>query len=341
MDEVKPTWKIRTLKDAYEPREPTQYVVDRFFATESINILYGAPGVMKSMILGDLCAAVASGQDWLPGFSGDSVGVQVEQCPILWLDIDNGSRRTDERFDALGKARNIPEDAPLHYVSIPNPPLIMTDEESVYMLMSLIHELGAQFVVIDNLGLITGAVEENSAGMAQVMGYLRVVAERTKAAIVLIHHQRKGGANGARLGDALRGHSSIEAAIDLALHVVREHNSKEITIRSTKTRGVDVPLVTAVFGYEHRPGTNDLAKAWFYGKGQTKGKNPVRDMIITILYERPEGVTKGRLVDMVHERLEKKYGINRIRNWIGEMVTVTQEIEIHKGSDNAKIIRLA
>jgi hypothetical protein len=217
----------------------------------------------------------------------------------------------------------------------------MTDLDSVVVLSQTVRQCGARLVVLDNLGLITGDVEENSAGMAQVMGNLRMVVEATKACIVVIHHQRKGGANGSRRGDGLRGHSSIEAAIDLALHVSREPDSSDITIMSTKTRGVDVPTVSAGFEYRHRAGTNDLELAWYYGKAEVRGANPVRDAIVGLLREYPDGITKGRLVDAVHEQLSGAVGVNKIRNWIDEMIKSTKELTTATGDKNAQIILLS
>lgn len=334
--------ELRTLQHAYKKREPTEYIVDRFFSLGSLNIVYGAPAVMKSMIVADLSACIVAGHEWLPGCEGQGRGILTEKMPVLWLDMDNGKRRTDERFDSLSKARKLKVDAPLYYLTMPMPPLTLADDDAIAALIILARdELKAGMIVIDNLGLVTGDVEENSAGMAQIMGYLRILAERTNAAVVVIHHQRKGSAtNSSRAGDALRGHSSIEAALDLALHVVREPDSKDVTIRSTKTRGVDVPTVTATFNYEHRPGTNDLALAWFSGTQPRRGENPARDAIMFVLSEYPDGITKGRLVDIVSDHIEGAIGKNKIHNWIGDMVAITGEILEEKGINNAKILRL-
>ena len=35
LEEGEPSWEVRTLKDAYAERPPTEYVVDKFFATHS------------------------------------------------------------------------------------------------------------------------------------------------------------------------------------------------------------------------------------------------------------------------------------------------------------------
>lgn len=317
-------WQIRTPKTARKERPPTEYIIDKFFSRGSLNVVYGAPGSLKSMLMADACACVVAGQDWLPGATGKGAGVKVKQAPILWYDYDNGLRRTDERFNALIDApgRNIPDDAPLYYVSMPEYAYFANDVERCLYMIDLAGKLQVEMIVIDNLGLITGDVEENSANMAQVMGALRILAERSQAAVVVIHHQRKGGAQNSRAGDALRGHSSIEASLDLALHVVREPMSQEIVVRSTKTRGVDVPQVTAQFNYRHREGTRDLATAWFNGVAPVVGTNPVRSTIMDVVGDFGQ-ITKGRLVDEVCDRLgQDAPGINRVRNWVNELIAM-------------------
>lgn len=336
-------WQLRTPATARQPRPPTEYVVDKFFARGSLNVVYGAPGSMKSMLLADMCCAVVDGKPWLPNVMGRGKGIEVKKTGILWYDYDNGTRRTDERFDALMAApgREIADDDPLYYVSMPQSAYIASDIESTLYLIDLINTLGVELVVIDNLGQITGDVEENSAQMTQVMGALRIVAERTNAAVIVIHHQRKGGSNGGRAGDAVRGHSSIEASLDLALHVVREPDSNEIGIRSTKTRGVDVPQIIARFNYTHRAGTHDLESAWCDGVPSVRGDNPITEAIrIALRDAEPHGMTKGRLVDAVHEMLNGEEGVNKIRNWVSEMVVVSKEIIEESGDRNAKIMRL-
>jgi len=333
-DEIFPQWKLRTLQDAYKDREPTRYIVDRFLATHSLNIVYGAPGSMKSMLMADMCVHVVAGTNWLPSGNG---GIEVEKSPILWVDMDNGERKTDERFDAIGRANELDIDAPLHYVSMPMPTLIAHDFDSMLVLKSTIISTGAALVVIDNLGLITGDVEENNARMAQIMGNLRIIAERTGAAIVIIHHARKGGANGERPGDALRGHSSIEAAVDLALNITRESNSSRITITSTKTRGVDVPRLLADFEFEHHPGTSDLSRAWFFGIVASKGKNEVRETILFYVQELGE-VTITRLVELCNDSLKGTASKTKIRSYIDDMLNLGGELKGKKGEYNALII---
>lgn len=197
-------WKIRTLEDAYKPRPPIKYIVDGLIEAPSLNIVYGAPGSLKSMILGDLSVCVASELPWLPPLPSKSgVSFRTTRVPVLWVDIDNGKRRTDERFEAFGKGRDLPTDIPLYYVSMPDPPLFANDRANINGLADLIIGKQVKLVVIDNLGLIVGGAKENESGMAEVMGNLRYLAEETGAAIILIHHERKSNSTGARMGESL------------------------------------------------------------------------------------------------------------------------------------------
>lgn len=102
--------------------------------------------------------------------------------------------------------------------------------------------------------------------MIVVMSNLRRLADVTGAAVIVIHHQRKSNGFKGRAGDTLRGHSCIEAALDLALLVERdEQASDRIKIKSTKTRNVDVMPFNAMFAYEHKPNSYELAEARFFG----------------------------------------------------------------------------
>lgn len=261
-------WTFRTLQDAYNPRPPIRWAVTGLLQIPSLSIVYGSPGSFKSMLLADMAACVAAGLPWLdamPHTTNRVRGLPTQPGPVLWLDFDNGERRTDDRFDAIGKARQLDPSIPLRYVAMPSGWLFMDKRQHAEALAATILQQGAHMAVIDNLGVISGGADENTAQMAPVMANLRYVCEWSNSALVVIHHQRKGNGSKGREGETLRGHSSIEAALDLALLIEREKNSAEIRLRSTKTRGADVQERGALFTYQHKPGTLELAQARFYG----------------------------------------------------------------------------
>jgi hypothetical protein len=215
----------------------------------------------------------------------------------------------------------------------------------MWKLMLRILTLKAQLVVIDNLATVNGNAEENSAAMAQVMSQFRLLAERTGAAIVLIHHQRKnvsgrkGGDMPTRAGDRLRGHCSIEAAIDLALLVERPPRADTVTLHGTKVRGVGVSPFGAQFTYEHRAGTLELSKAKFFG---LEVEDQVSDHAITravldVVAASP-GLNQTEVVKEVKSTVEK-VGVNAIRRVI-DMLEQQGTLSTHTGEHRAKLYEL-
>lgn len=334
-------WPIYTLADAYAPRPPLEYVVAGLFLLGSLSVVYGAPGCFKSLLLADLAVCVAAGLPWLPPLPGkdDVIPRATRSGPVLWLDFDNGRRRTDERLEALARARDLPEATPLYYCSMPSPWLDAGNPASMLDLSRRILSLSASLVLVDNLGNVCGKTDENSVEMASVMAGFRRVAEDTGAALVLIHHQRKTTGVRGRAGESLRGHSSIEASLDLALLIGREEGSGEVQARSTKVRGIDVFPFGARFAYTHRPGTDELAEARFFGL-------PVEDLVSDVAAQRyilemvgaNPNVCKADLVDRVKTNLPD-IGVNRVRHQVEHLVS-TGALVMTRGAKNAKLYTL-
>lgn len=320
-------WQIFNMEDAYQDREPLKFLVDGLLPYPSLSIVYGGPGSLKSMLLADLAVCVAGGVPWLEPLPTDREQpgrtFRVEKAGILWIDFDNGKRRTHTRIGAFGRARGLPSNIPVHYVSMPTPPLDASNRAFVEELAKLIKHLSVKMVIIDNLGLITGDTEENSAGMAQVMGNLRWLCEETDTAVIVIHHQRKASAadNGARKGETLRGHSSIEASLDLALIVERKNSDDTVTIIPTKVRDYKVvDLFGAKFTYQHKEGTRELETARFFSiNTETEAEREIRLIVDSAqrqIEEAGKPLKQGDLVDLIRDHLAtqgRAPAINRVR----------------------------
>jgi hypothetical protein len=218
------------------------------------------------MLLADLAVSVAAGLGWLDPEPGrDGLAMSTVQRPVLWIDCDNGKRRTHERFEAMARARGLPADAPLQYVSMPNPRLDAGNGAQVGELLTKVKDCGAQLIIIDNLAKISGTRDENSNEMLEVTANLRYLAEETGACIIVIHHVRKSGVrDGERKGERLRGFGGIEGELDLAMLCTRDGDT--VILSSTKERGADVPNIGAKFSHEKKlDGTLGLARFWGVG----------------------------------------------------------------------------
>jgi len=336
--EYNDTWQPFTLADAYKERPPIEYVANGLFALPSLNIIYGPPGCLKSFVMADLALCVASGKLWLPPapWQSGSTGIQTNNSPVMWLDFDMGATRTHERIEALAKEKKLPIDIPFFYYSMPLPFLDASKRESIGMLALRAKNINTGLIVIDNLGNISGGVDENSGQMIQVMSNLRQLSEDTGAAVIVIHHQRKSsGITGTRAGDSLRGHSSIEASLDLALQCDREEDI--LTIKSTKTRGVDVMPFSAAFTFEPKE-NGDLKTAKFWGLEviDTSSNGAIMKEIKNALTG--AAMNKTDLTNAVKISMTG-IGVNRIRNCIDKMAA-DGTIKTRKGDRTAVIYHL-
>ena len=263
-------WDVYGLDTAYQARPPVRELVHGIVSEGSLNIVYGAPGSLKSMLLADMCACIVSGTPWLGHMPDTSVNVQplrVEQGAVLWIDYDNGRRRSHDRMAALGRAYGLPANAPMFYASMAMPWMNANDRVQLLHLSRLIEKRQIKAMVVDNLGLISGAAEENTADMVDVMRNLRWLADETNCAVTIIHHQRKtaAGDDGSPKAEALRGHGSILGSLDFALHVDRR-DGNQVILTPTKTR--DAPVFEqagALFTYEHELDSTIMHTARFFG----------------------------------------------------------------------------
>ena len=262
-------WQAIDLAEIYKPQPPIQYLAAGLLELPSLNIFYGAPGTLKSFLLQDLAICIAAGKPWLqqaPWQTGGYV-FPTNKAAIMWVDFDMGKRRTVERFAALCRHYETPSDAGVTVYSMANPPLDASNPGHIAELAARIMATDSRLVVIDNLGTISGGAEENSSAMIAIMFNLRWLADETGAAVVLIHHQRKSNGMGGRAGDSLRGHSSIEAAIDLALQIEREPYAELINVQMTKSRGLEVLPFSAAVAFEANE-NDELISACFYSIAQ-------------------------------------------------------------------------
>ena len=193
----------------------------------------------------------------------------------------------------------------------------------------------AGLAVVDNLGVIRGKAEENGADMAMVMSNFRQLVEETGCAIMPIHHTRKSNGTVTRAGESLRGHSSIEASADLALLIEREPASPVATIKSTKSRDIDVEPFGAIFTYDHDE-YGELHRARFWAQPIEDNESPhaVRAAILDVLAESDGEPNQTEIVRGVQEMLEGM-GRNKI---LGELALLEQANKIRSvaGPRNSK-----
>jgi hypothetical protein len=331
------TWKVRTLRDAYTKRPPIVYAVNGIIPTVSLIIIYGIPGGLKTFLAEDMATCIAIGKDWLNA-------ITTKAMSVLWIDFDNGERRTDDRFMMLGRGHGAPVNAPLYYYSMPAPPLDINNKLQMDALKKRIIEVGAKVVFIDNLATVTGDIDENSAAMKTPMFNLRKLIEETGITVVVIHHKRKevSGNGKTRAGEGIRGSTAIEGSADLALLVSRtEVDSKTVIVKSTKTRGEDVSPFAARFCFEKDSLTGETISAYFesipleIADAAEATTVSMERAILDALAEEGREVTQRNLVELVKAELNSsgiKKGHEKIMETAKKMVAAGRICSRKKGN---------
>lgn len=335
-------WKFFTLEDAFKPRPDPVYVVEGLLRVPSLSIFFGAPESYKTMLLADMAACVAAGDIWLRAETDYDKQVQkgTIESSVMICDFDQGCYETHDRIEALARARGLTgDDDSFHYVSIPDPFLDASNKEHIRGLREKILEQDPdiKLLIIDNLRLVSGNIEENNAEMSVVMSNLRSLSDAIQAAVVVIHHQRKQKQFKGRPGDALRGHSSIEASLDLAV-LVEVTQKDVIELTPTKCRFGRLEPFGARFTYTTRDHSQRLKTASFKGLlgAKIRESKEVQHAILEVvryqdeLTEAEERLTQTRLYEEVKERVSGNVSLKTVKTNV-EVLKRKGELFAEKG----------
>jgi len=234
---------------------------------------------------------------------------------------------------------DLPGDVPLKIYSMPVPVFDARDPNQIDELTLMIARHNTKLVIFDNLAMISGNADENSAEMAKIFNNLRRISEDTGIAVVVIHHPRKGSQTQGREGDRLRGHSSIEAAIDLALYMERSGNNLSVEIKPTKARDSLVETFSARFDFEVDQ-HGQLTEARFFSITGSLNNQTVK--VMDAIWEAlADGeLNQGDLIEdgkNLHDETDgDSVGVNRIRKAI-KVMHDQGFLQMSKGKNNARL----
>lgn len=219
---------IRNAAYALQPQPPIEYIIDKLISAGSVSLFYGEPGSKKTYALLSMAVCVALGKSWL--------GFTVTPRKVLIIDEESGERRLTLRLGAAIRGELGNEDIPIEFVSLAQ--FKLDSKEDPKELEQLIKDTGAGLVIIDALTDIMDGDENSKQDTQPIFTRLRGIAERTNAAIIIIHHSNKSG--------GYRGSSAIKGSLDLMVKITSEDGSTWIEFKSEKTRDVEALRFSAV-----------------------------------------------------------------------------------------------
>ncbi|RJP51151.1 MAG: hypothetical protein C4583_09180 [Anaerolineaceae bacterium] len=334
-------WEAFDLADVLsETIPPIRWLAKPYLPRPSVTAWFGKPKAMKSLLVLDLCLHIAGGHVWLASDPGGKDGIEVTPARVVWLDLENGSATLKRRMKAIAHALGM-EGArgQLQAYSMPSPWPDLSKPENAAALIARLQSLGdIGVLVIDHLGQVFGAIDENSPLASQIMGTLRQISEACDVALVLVHHAKKGqGKDSGDPSDSLRGSGAILAGVDAAFLVERDRTEKtQIKLIPVAVRGPDAPNVSAQFSFEQDENL-DLTQARFWRMAWRNDFARARDAILGILAEGQRNHTELR---SAVKQVATGVSDDKIRQAIATLEG-TREIYFIKANKGAKIYHLA
>lgn len=195
---------------------PLQWRVKGILPTTGLAAIFGSSGSGKSFLAIDIAAAIALGNSWF--------GFHVRQAPVAYIALE-GEGGISKRLRAWERANecNLPDD--MRFVL--GEEFNITDDAHVRQLASLIKH--GSTIVIDTLNrAMHGADENSSKDMGTVLAGCKLLQNLTNSLVILVHHTGKDETKG------MRGHSSLLAALDTAIEVIRDDDDRSWRVAKSK-----------------------------------------------------------------------------------------------------------
>jgi hypothetical protein len=148
-------------------------------------LIYGPPAAGKSITMGTLALAAASGRPWIGGTA-------LGPMSVLWIDGEVGRALTQRRLQRIARAMDIGvRDLGDRIRLAVYPALSLDHPDAERVLMAKC--AGYTLIILDSLTALSGSADEHTIEMGRIMLMLARVSARSSAAIVVLHHSRRDG----------------------------------------------------------------------------------------------------------------------------------------------------
>ena len=181
---------------------PMQWRVKGLFPVAGIGAMFGPSGSAKSFLVIDLAITTALGRVWF--------GCRTLPCHVTYVMLE-GEAGLRGRVVAWEKhnAMNIPDT--FHVIT---EPFDIANDNDVEDLAASLPKYGV--LIIDTLNRAAPGLDENSSkDMGTLLKGMKRLQEVTGGLVIAVHHTGKDTTKG------MRGHSSLNAALDGAIEVSR------------------------------------------------------------------------------------------------------------------------
>lgn len=214
-----------------EKPETHRWLIEALWSDEAVGIVGGEPKCGKSFLALDLAVAVASGVPALRRYGVPHPG------PVLLFAAEDPLHVVRDRLAAIAEASGVDFDT-LDVHVITQPMLRLDLDADRQRLRQTVAALRPRLLVLDPFVRLH-RIDENAAGeVAPLLASLRTLQRQLHAAVLVVHHARKGG-DRKRPGQALRGSSELHAWGDSNLYLHRSHDDITLHVEHRAAPGLE------------------------------------------------------------------------------------------------------
>lgn len=296
--------------------EKPQFLVSGLVPEKGITALSGHPGCGKSWFMLSMAKSIATGEPFLNLFN-------TKQANVLVVDEESGIWEMRRRMNLLSYS----EDTPVFFYSQNG--FKVDDEDDIELLTKTIKDESIGLVVIDPFVAVHSGVENSAEEAQAVMEQLQVLNE-AGAAVLFIHHHRKGGNSNS--GHSLRGSSAFSGRLDSHVTVDNTDNTgttKILSVEHVKSRrGKNVEPFLVTIRQEDSQSPITLESSGM-GSGKLSKKDFARKIILELLKQ--GRCTRKEIIKEV--QAEEDVGDKNIINALNGLVTDKMIIQGKKGKE--------
>lgn len=254
-------WGLRWIR---KPRPRPRWLIKDIWSAGACGFIAGEPKSYKSWLGLDMALSVATGTKFLGQYAAKS-------GRVLYLQEEDSAELIQQRVEWIMEGKDhhpygevtLGDDGNVYWEGDSRDPAIRfrvhkgwtaSVEEHQKWLEEQITKDKIDFVLIDTLGTTAGDVDTDKAAdlLPKLLNPLRKVAQRTGAAIAIVHHNRKRsqgtGAAQAQSGQDMLGSTSLHAWVDCALYAAQVETGvvrvrRESKLGMAKIIKVRVPIM--------------------------------------------------------------------------------------------------
>ena len=241
-----------------------RWVVDQLVPTAEVTVTAGAPKSGKSWLALYVAVCVAAGSPVFDRYA-------VRQGPVIVIAEDDGVPEIEFRLRAISRGLGVDRyTLPIRVVVRQR--VRIDNDCGIAWVRDQGTSIGARLVLLDSLSRLHGVEESSRSEMAPILDDLLYLADRTRVAILLVHHARKSGADGGPASAALRGSSDL-AAVARSVLLVDRAAPGQITIDVDANYAISSQLAICA----EKPALDDSdPKATFCLDDAVAGDSPAR-----------------------------------------------------------------